>query len=215
MTPAPWMPRAGRAAMTEGTRGGSQSARAPRPAPRRPALPTPINSIDARTLNDDARLAPTCNVVATTSRTDEDQEQVGARLRFGASGRTGRCLAACTALRIHLDGGYNQAISYKYRMAKQAISITLDAEQRHLAERPGGCCACSAASASGLDQLVTAARESGRRRPHDIGRRNHRHRSWRSAARTRGRSDWALFDASLSRPLMVRKSRLGHRFVGS
>src|SRR6266545_7258110 len=64
--PAPRMPSAGRAAITEGTRRcdpmGASAATSAAPA----ALPARIRRIEARTLKADARLAPTWNVVATT-----------------------------------------------------------------------------------------------------------------------------------------------------
>src|SRR5262249_41792496 len=94
-TPAPWMPRAGRAAMTDGTRRrepiGASAATSVAPA----TLPTPINNIAARRLNDDARLAPTWNVVATTFAPTKIKNR-SALDCVCASGRTGAISAAFT-----------------------------------------------------------------------------------------------------------------------
>ena len=88
--PAPAMPSAGRAAITEGTRrrepSGASAATSAAPA----TLPTTINSSRrTRRLNDDARLAPTWNVVATTLAPTKIRNRSSARLRLRVGANRG------------------------------------------------------------------------------------------------------------------------------
>ena len=83
-------------------------------------------------------------------------------------------------------------------MAKQAISVTLDADNLTWLKGRAGAAGLRSVSEL-LDQLVTAARESGRHRAVAVGRRHHRHRS--RAIRCSSGADEAvraMFEASLA-----------------
>src|SRR5262249_26189183 len=116
--PAPRTRSAGRAAMIEGTRrrDPSGASTATRAAPA--MLPTAMSVRVVRTANDAARLDPTWNVVATMFAPTKMRNRSKTDW-ICSDGAAGRVSAACTKA---------CPVSYNYRMGKEAISVTLDAE---------------------------------------------------------------------------------------
>ena len=90
-------------------------------------------------------------------------------------------------------------------MAKQAISVTLDADNLTWLKGRAGAAGLRSVSEL-LDQLVTAARESGGVGPSRVGRRDHRHRSRAiRCSRAPTKRARACSTRPLGRPLMVKE----------
>ena len=131
-------------------------------------------------------------------RADEDQEQVGARLRLRVGSNRGDVCGVHAPHSIHLDRVCNEAISYKYTYAEAGDLGYARGRQRDVAEGPRGRGRACAASANCSIRWSRPRGESGAGGPSTFGRRNHRHRSERSAARAAPtRRFGALFEASL------------------
>ena len=204
-------PSAGRAAITEGTRrrgpSGASAATSADPA----TLPAAISAIAVRRENDGTRLAPTWKVVATMLAPTKIRNRSAVDCVWPA-GCDGTDVGGVHGARfsMYLDATLVGRYRINIIMPKQAISVTLDSDNLTWLKGRAGAAGLRSVSEL-LDQLVTAARDSGRVGPSrsvvgtiDIDANDPLLEGADDAIR-------GLYETALRRPLVVRERPAEYR----